>query len=290
MVLASLGTSSLLVAQEVAPAAAPLPALVDLPAGVRSAGLAGLAVALPGDAAVVFDNPSAIGPIRRLSIEAAYARLPDDRWYTTGAAAIRQGRLSLAGGYRYLRFPREAAQHHNLQWAAAISGRVQGVHVGMAANYLSVEDSSGAVFRTLTEDVGLTVAFFDIAALALVFENIGRTPLTGPRIELPARTRLGFALNLIDTYSNGRLLAAIETIWTADNDRRTLVGLEGGVVFHGVGLVARIGHGGQVPGRDIGKTSYGASVVLGRARIDYAHQSRSAIGRGVHLVGIHWTP
>lgn len=275
-------------AQEVA--VAPLPALADLPAGVRSAGLAGIAVALPGDAAVVFDNPSAIGPIRRLSVEAAYARLPDDRWYTTAAAAVRQGRLSLGGGYRYLRFPDGAAQHDNLQWAAAVSGRVGGIHVGLAANYLAVEDSSGAVFRTLTEDAGLTVAFFDIAALALAFENLGRTPLTGARIELPSRTRLGFSLNLIDTYSNGRLLATVETIWTEDADHRTIFGVEGGVVVRGVGLIARIGHGGQVPGRDIGKTSYGGSVVLGLARLDYAYQPRSALGRGVHLFGVHWTP
>jgi hypothetical protein len=247
-------------------------------------------VALPGDAAVVFDNPSAIGPIRRLALEAAYARLPDDRWYTTGAAAVRHGMVSLGGGYRYLRLPDGAPQHDNLQWAAAVSGRIQGVHLGLAANYLSVEDSSGAVFRTLTESAGLTVAFFDIAAAALVFDNLGRTPLTGARLELPSRTRLGFSLNLIDTYSNGRLLATVETIWTADADRRTILGLEGGGVWRGVGLVVRVGHGGQVPGRGIGETSYGASLVFGPARIDYARQRESAIGRGVHLFGVHWTP
>lgn len=272
-------------AQEVAPP----PALPGLPASVRSAGLAGISVALPGDAAVVFTNPSAIGPIRRLAVEASYARLPDERWYTTGAAALRVGQFSAGGGFRYLRYPGGSEITDNLQWVGALSARIRGVHLGVAANYVSVEDSSGTVFRTLTEDVGVTVAFFDIAAAALSFENVGRTRLTGPRLALPSATHLGFSLNLIDTYSHGRLLAMLETTWSL-GDRRTVVGLEGGAVFGGVGLVARIGHGGQPAGDAVSKTTYGGSVVLGRARLDYAYQPRSLVGRSVHLFGVHWTP
>src|SRR5690606_1188708 len=78
--LGMLGFASPLVGQEAPP---PVPRIADLPASVRAAGLAGASVGLPGFAAVVFDNPSAIGPIRVLSLEGAYARLPDDRWYTT---------------------------------------------------------------------------------------------------------------------------------------------------------------------------------------------------------------
>jgi hypothetical protein len=268
----------------------PRPALDDLPASVRSAGLAGIAVPLTGDAAVVFDNPAAIGPIRRLSVEASYARLPDDRWYTTGAAALRAGRISAGGGYRYLEYPDGGAVRGNLQWVAAAAGRIAPFHVGVAAKYVSVEDSSGAIFRTLTEDASLTLAFFDIAAVALVFEHLGRTRLTGDRLVLPAATHLGFSLNLIDTYSNGRLLATFETTWTDGAPRRTVLGLEGGVVFGGVGLIARIGHGAQPDGSGAGKTAYGASMVLGRARLDYAYQPQTAIGRSVHLLGAHWTP
>lgn len=134
------------------------------------------------------------------------------------------------------------------------------------------------------------VAFFDIAGLALSFENLGRTSLSGDRLALPARTHLGFSLNLIDTYSNGRLVGLIETVWTEGEPRRTILGLEGGAVLHGIGLVARLGHGAAPAGSGIGSTTYGGSVVLGRARIDYAYQNRSAIGRSVHLVGVHWTP
>lgn len=268
----------------------PRPALPDLASSVRSAGMAGLAVPLTGDAAVIFDNPAAIGPIRRLAIEASYARLPDDRWYTTGAAALRLGRVSAGGGYRYLDYTDQGPVRGNLQWVGAVAGKIAPVYLGASAKYVSVEDSSGTIFRTLTEDASLTLAFFDIASMALVFENIGRTPLSGDRLDLPPATRFGFSLNFIDTYSNGRLLGTFETTWPQDGSRRTVIGLEGGVVIRGIGLVARIGHGAQPAGSGAGKTAYGGSVVLSRARLDYAYQPQTAIGRSVHLVGIHWTP
>jgi len=69
-----------------------------------------------------------------------------------------------------------------------------------------------------------------------------------------------------------------------------VMGLEAGLVFGEVGLVGRIGTGGQPAGSGVGKTSYGGSVVLSRARLDYAYQRRSAIGRSVHLFGARWTP
>ncbi len=257
---------------------------------MRAAGLAGASVGLPGFAAVVFDNPSAIGPIRVLSLEGAYARLPDDRWYTTGAAAARYGPVTVGGGYRYLRFTDESPVTDNLLSTAAVTWRLKGIYLGASGKYISVEDSSGAVFRTVTQDLGVTLAFFDIAALGLVFQNLGRTPLSGPRLELPSSTRLGFSFNLIDSYSSGRLLLVTETIWADDTPRRTVIGLEGGVVLGDIGVVARIGTGGQAPGSGTGKTSYGGSLVLSRARIDYAFQRRSAIGRSVHLVGVRWTP
>lgn len=274
-----------------AQAAPPVPQLPNLPASVRAAGMAGASVALPGYAAAVFDNPSAIGPIRALSLEAAYADLPGDRWYTTGAAALRAGPAAIGGGYRYLRFQGDATPvRDNLQWVGAGVWRLSGVNLGASAKYVSVEDSSGTVYRTLTQDAGATLAFFDIAAVGLAFQNLGRTPLTGERLELPSSTHLGFSLNLVDTYSTGRLLATIETIWTDGAPRRTLLGLEGGAVLKGVGLIARIGHGAQPVGSGNSETTYGGSIVLSRARLDYAYQPRSAVGRDVHLIGVRWTP
>ncbi len=272
------------------PAAGTTPTLQYLSASVRAAGMAGGSVALTGDAAVVFDNPAIIGPIRRLAVEASYARLPDRRGYASGAAALRTGPVSIGGGLRYLDFPDDHPLTDNLEWVAAASLRLRGVHLGVSTDYASVEDSSGTVSRALTEDAGVMVTFFDIASAALSFENLGRTSLSGSTLDLPSRTHLGFSFNLIDTYSNGRLLATWETVWTADQPRRTIVGLEAGVFVHGIGVVGRIGHGAQPPRSGVGKTSYGASLVLGTARLDYAYQRQSALGESIHLLGVHWTP
>ena len=274
-----------------AQAAPPMPALPALPASVRVAGFAGAGVALPGYAAALFDNPSAIGPIRTLSLEASYAQLPDNSWYTTGAAAARAGAFNLGGGYRYLSYQSPGPVRDNLSWLAAGVYRLKGVALGGSAKYVSLEDSSGTVYRTLTSDAGVTLAFFDIAAIGLAFQNLGTYALSGPSLTLPASTHLGFSINLIDTYSNGRLLVTLEKVWTSGQTGRTIVGLEAGVVFGGIGLVGRIGTGPQAPGSSAGETSYGASLVVDRARLDYAFQQRSALGgRSVHLIGVRWTP
>lgn len=276
-------------AEETGGAGARLPALSGFPASVRAAGLGGISVPLPGDAAVVFDNPSAIGPLRRLSIEGAYARLPDDSWYTTGAAALRVGKVSAGGGYRFASFS-EGEVVDNLQWVGALSYRLRGIHVGGSGKYIALKDTTGVVARSLTNDLGITVAVFDIAAIGMAFQNIGRTRLSGAGIDIPHSTHIGLSFNLIDTYSNGRLLAAFETIWTDGAPRRTVIGLEGGLVIRGVGLVARIGHGEAPQGSGVGKTTYGGSLVLGRARLDLAYQKHSAFGEPIHILGFHWTP
>src|SRR5690606_25868598 len=131
------------------PAGARLPALAAFPASVRAGGMSGISAALPGDAAVVFDNPSAIGPLRRLSVEGAYARLPDDSWYTTGAAGLRVGRVSAGGGYRFADFADGPVQD-NLQWVGALSYRLRGIHVGASGKYVALKDTSGTVARSLT--------------------------------------------------------------------------------------------------------------------------------------------
>ncbi len=268
----------------------PVPALSRLPASVRVAGLAGAGVAMPGYAAGIFDNPSNISTVGTLSVEAAYARLPDDSWYTTGAAAARAGAFNLGGGYRYLRFKDAGPVHDNLSWVGAGVWRFKGAALGGSAKYIALQDSSGTVYRTLTSDAGLTLAFFEIAAIGLTFHNLGRYSVTGPGLSLPSSTNLGFSLNLIDSYSNGRLLGTIESVWTHGEAHRTIVGLEAGAVLHGIGLVGRIGTGAPPAHSTLSRTAYGASLVLGRARIDYAYQAQSAVGRAIHLIGARWTP
>lgn len=270
----------------------PVPSILSYPASVRTAGLAGAGVAMTGYAGSVFNNPSGLAPIRSLSLEASVAPLPDRSTYLMGAAAVRVGHYNVGGGYQYLRFPKGGPIYDNFSWVGTGVYRKGGIALGTSAKYVSVEDSSGIITRSATTDVGATVAFFDIAALALAVHNLGDWSVSNGGLVLPQSWHLGFSFNLLDTYSNGRLLATIETVWAEGQRRRTVLGLEAGAVFAGMGVVARIGHGEQ-PGDVAGtlsRTSYGGSLVLGRARVDYAYQKQTPFGRQVHLVGVRWTP
>jgi hypothetical protein len=273
-------------------AQAPVPVILGFPSSVQAAGLAGAGVALPGYAGALFVNPAGIAPIRVLSIEAGFSRTPDRATYGMAAAAGRIGRFNLGFGVRYLRFPGESPTYDNLSWVGAVVYRHGSISVGGGGKYVSVEERDGPITRSLTSGLAVQVAFFDIAALALSLQNLGQVRLSGGGLNLPDALHLGFSLNLLDTYSNGRLLATIESVWSEQDRGRTVLGLEAGAAIGGLGLVARIGSGRQpgVAGGLLSNTTFGASLLLGRARIDYAYQRRSAIGRDVHLAGMRWTP
>jgi hypothetical protein len=291
-VLAPLGTLSTLCVATAPGQPRPTPAILSYPATVRSAGLAGAGVAMIGYAGSVFNNPSGLAPIRALSVEATIARLPDRSTYLMGAGAVRVRRFNLGAGYQYLRFPGGGAIYDNLSWVATGVYRRGGIALGASAKYVSLEDSAGTITRSMTTDIGATVALFDIAALALSVRNLGDWSISNAGLELPRSWHLGFSLNLLDTYSNGRLLATVETGSAQGQPRRTVLGLEAGAVLYGLGLIGRIGHGGQ-PGevhQALSRTTYGGSVVAGTARLDYAYQRRSPLGQNVHLFGIRWTP
>lgn len=270
----------------------PVPAVLSYPANVRAAGLAGAGVAMTGYAGSVFNNPSGLAPIRALSLEMTLARLPDRSTYSMGAAAARIGKFNLGGGYQYLRLPKGGPVTDNVTGVGTAVYRRGGIALGTSAKYVSLEDSAGVVTRSATTDVGATVALFEIAALALSVHNLGDWSVSNRGLELPRSWHLGFSFNLLDSFSNGRLLTTIETVWAEGQRRRTVMGLEAGAVLKGLGVVARIGHGGQ-PGDVTGtlsKTTYGGSLVAGEVRFDYAYQQRSPLGNGVHLFGVRWTP
>jgi hypothetical protein len=270
----------------------PVPVILGFPTSVQAAGLAGAGVGLPGYAGALFVNPAGIAPIRVLSIEAGFSRTPDRATYGMAAAAGRIGRFNLGFGLRYLRFPGESPTYDNLSSVGAVVYRYGSIGFGASGKYVSVEERDGPITRSLTSGLAVQVAFFDIAALALSLQNLGQARLSGGGLNLPDALHLGFSLNLLDTYSNGRLLATIESVWSEQDRGRTVLGLEAGAAIRGLGIVARIGSGRQpgLAGGLLSNTTFGASLLLGRARIDYAFQRRSAIGRDVHLAGMRWTP
>lgn len=263
--------------------------LPALPASVRVAGLAGAGVANIGYAGTVFENPSGLAPIRTLSVEAALARRPDGSTYNMGAAAARLGAFNIGGGYQYLLFASDEATRDNVLSVGALTWRRGGLALGGGLQYLSVEDSAGVIDRTIVKDLGLTLALFDVAAIGLSWQNFGAQSVKGPTLPVPGAFHLGFSLNLIDTYTNGRLLALVEAVWTEGQPRRTILGLEGGAVISGLGLIARVGHGAQPAGSGLSKTAFGGGVVLGAARVDYAYRASSAGEPVTHLFGLRWT-
>jgi hypothetical protein len=272
--------------------AQPTPVILGFPSSVQAAGLAGAGVALPGYAGALFVNPAGLAPIRVLSVEGGFSRTPERATYAMAAAASRVGKFNFGVGGRYLRFPDSSPTFDNLSWVAAGVFRYGGIALGASGKYISVEERNGPITRSLTGDVAVQVAFFDIAALALSLQNLGQTRLSGGGLSLPAALHMGFSLNLLDTYSNGRLLATVESVWSSGDRGRTVIGLEVGAVVKGLGIVGRVGSGRQpgLAGNLLSNTTFGASLLLGRARLDYAFQHRSALGRDVSLFGIRWTP
>jgi hypothetical protein len=286
LVLAAL--AALLPGARPALAQTPVSLLPATPVSARNASLAGAASAMIGYAGSVFTNPSGIAPIRIMSLEGGFARLSDTTTYVMGAAAVRLGPVNLGAGARYLRFDAGHAVYDNLETVLAGVARIHGVALGLAGDYFSIEDSAGRYTRSMTTDASLTVAFFDIAALAFSVQNLGRIPISGTLIDIPSSIRLGFSLNLIDTYTNWRLLATVEQVWS-EGDARTLFGLEGGAVFYGVGVVGRFGAGAQPIGSPYSSPAWGGSVVLGRGALDYAYIRRPGLNP-IHLLGVRLTP
>jgi hypothetical protein len=270
----------------------PTPVILGFPSSVQAAGLAGAGVALPGYAGALFANPAGLAPIRVLSVEAGFSRTPDRSTYAMAAAASRVGRFNVGVGMRYLLFPETSPTLDNLSSVGALVYRYGAIALGGSAKYVSVEERNGPTTRSVTTDLAVQVAFFDIAALAISVQNVGQAKLTGDGLSLPDALHLGFSLNLLDTFSNGRLLGTVETVWTEGDHGRTVVGLEAGAVVGGLGIVARVGSGRQpgLAGGLLSNTTFGASILLGRARVDYAFQRRSALGTDVHLAGVRWTP
>jgi len=267
---------------------ATVPEILALPPSVRSAGLGGAAAAMIGYAGSVFANPGGIAPVRILSLEGAAARYDSNSTFFSGAAAIRAGKFNVGGGIRLLNYDEGQRLRDNYEGAASLSLRWKGVAWAVGAGYFSVEDSTGEVSRTMTGGGAVTVYFFDIAALGISARNLGDWTVSGGGLEIPDEVRLGFSLNLVDTYSNWRLLATIERAWFGGNGE-TAAGLEGGAVLKGVGIVLRAGVAGRHSGSPYSPGTLGGSLVLGRAAIDYAYLERHDHAP-LHLFGLRWTP
>ena len=146
---------------------------------------------LPGYAGALFVNPAGLAPIRVLSVEGGFSRTPDRSTYAMAAAAGRIGHFNLGFGGRYLRFPDTSSTYDNLSYAGAAVYRYSGIALGASVKYVSVEERNQPVARSLTGDLAVQVAFFDIAALALSAQNLGQGRLSGPGLGWAVRKETG---------------------------------------------------------------------------------------------------
>lgn len=265
----------------------PTSVLLYLPTSTRSAGLAGAAAALNGDAGAIFVNPAGLATIRHLGLEGSLQRFSDGSVLNRGAGGLRIYRFDIGAGYQYLKYASPNVLKGTLRWNGAVVYRRGIIAVGGGLNYTSVEDSTAHIDRSLSGAFGLQVAVFDIMALGVSVQDFGDHTVGGVGLTLPTTTKVGYMLNFVDPQSNARLLMTIEGVFTAGQEARATVGAEAGVVISGIGIVARGGYGQAPANVQIGEGSAGVTVILSRiVSIDYAYQPRTPLGGQLHQFGV----
>lgn len=283
--------------------------LASLPGSTRSAGMGGAGVALIGDAGSLFSNPAAIAAIRHLVIEGSFEPYVSGTTFSTGAVAVRAGRLAWGFGAQVFDYGSEPVVVPD----SSTGGR-RGIPTGATFTASDVLATSGVVYRrgllaagvavkyarqqiagwsadAWGGDVGVALAVFDIFALGVSVQNLGGD--FGPSAQdarLPRQTRAGFTMNYVDPQGTYRLLTTIEGQWPVDGPARLASGIETGVVTGGVGLVGRIGYVTRSPTSAASRWSFGGGVELRRLHLDYAYQSLALLGGGTSRVGIRWAP
>jgi len=267
----------------------PSPLIIALPASPRFAGLGGASVAVNGDASSVFSNPTGLATIKHVAVEGAVLGFADGSLEAMGAGAVRIAQFDVGGGARYLKYRDTASVRDNVVGTGSVVFRRGLIAIGASGKYVSLVDTTGALAASLTSDFGLQFAFFDIMSVAAAVQNVGNSHVSGGGLDLPTSGHLGLLLNFVDPQETFRLMATVEEVWTNGESPRTLVGLEGGVVLHGLGLVVRGGLGAGAQGSGIEEEAFGASLIVGRVKLDYSYQHRSSYGGNEQGLGLRLT-
>jgi hypothetical protein len=236
----------------------------------------------------VFVNASGVAIIRRAGLEGMVGRIPDPATPTSLAGTVRVGQFHLAAGYQHLSLAQGSPQEENTLLVGGAVYRFGIFAFSGAVKKVTVRDSASVTSSATAGDASVIVAIFDIFALSVSVQNIGN-PELAPGIVLPATTRLGSSLNLVDPQGTTRLLGTLEVVWTEGFGTRSLIAGEAGLVFDGIGVEARLGYGTQGPLVGQSDWSLGATLLLGPVDIDYAYQEQSVFGNGAHRLGIRLT-
>lgn len=257
-----------------------LPALLG---SVRGAGMGGAGAALVGDAGAIFANPAGLATIHHLAVEGAYESYPAGNTLSSGAVALRVSRFTWGAGAAALGPTYTQA---DLLGVSSLVFRTGLVALGTSVKYAR-ETIGGSRLDAWAGDAGLAIAVFDLMAFGVSVQNIGGD--LGAGLHLPRRTRAGFTLNYVDPQGTYRLLTTLEGQWPSEGTAFLILGVESGMVTHGLGLLARVGYVGHSAATPASPFTAGAGIELGRLHLDYAYRADDALGAR-HRVGLRWTP
>jgi len=285
----NLSVLSVLSVSALAAQAKPYPLVLGLPATARYAGLANAGVAVHGDAGALFINPAGIATVRNAGIEATYHYSHDQPVEGSAAGAFRVKQFTFGGGVHYLRLDPDSPNADNLLGVGTAVFRYGIIASGVSAKYVSVEDTLGNVRRSATTDIGVLVAIFDLFAVAASFQNVGHEDFSEGGVELPYSSHLGLIFNFTDPQGTWLARIIAERVWREERGSGNKVAAELGVQLGGTFVVLRGGTGERDPETDQSESAIGGTVGFKRFSIDYAYQSRTALGNDVQRIGVRMT-
>lgn len=253
--------------------------------------MGGAGVALMGDAGSLFVNPAGMATIGRAAWESGYRRVAGESFLLSGAAAGKVRQFDLGLGIKYLgldssrSIPAWENQPYELEGVGALVYRWGLLALGGSLRYLRRSLASGAE-DGVSGDLGVAVAFFDIMAIGFAVRNLGHNWRSAGELSLPGARRLGFTMNYVDPQEAFRLTSVLEIQWTEVLAHRLLLGGEAGLVLGGVGIVGRGAYHSRSVADGEPAFSFGASLALGPASLDYAYAERDRLGAGAHCFGL----
>jgi hypothetical protein len=273
--------------------------LLGLPPTARLAGLNGAGVAVPGDAGAVFVDPSGLATLRHIGLEGLYRAAPGDAWHLSGALGWRIRQFDLGVGVQRFDFGSNPNQYlggaipggtnaRESQGAASLVYRFGLIALGVSGKYVRrrLDDVKTDGW---SGDAGITIAFFDIMAIAFAVQNIGGNWRDTSSLVMPRHTRLGFTMNYVDPQESFRLMSSVEVQWREGRSARGVIAGEAGIVLSGVGIVGRAGFSGRPDVLSDSEWTLGGTLNVGALKLDYAYRHEDVLGEPAHYLGLRFT-
>jgi len=292
-------------------------AVAAIPATTRALGLGGAYTAVIGDVGSIFVNPAGLAPVRTVALGMSYERYLLGSTLVSGGVAFGAGRFVLGVGASLLDFGQDTVYRPDPAFggdrglpdpAGAMAGAYSALAVGSVAyrlgmlalgvnakylaEHVSVPDTALYDASGLGFDAGVALAFFDIAALGVVVQNLGADLRTNTHTAapLPRTVRAGLSLNIVDPQGVPRLMVAGDFVSPRGTGGYWAFGVEGGVVAEGVGLLGRAGIAtGRAPS-DRRSLTFGGTLVFHRLQLDYGYEGFTSLGGGTSRFGVRWSP